>query len=345
MTTQSLIRPFHSDDVEAYYTIVSDPATLETYLGVPVLEIGSAQEWAKQALPGLHRLVVECDGTAVGFGALQQIQRPRRVHSGEIEWIMQPKYRTEEYSKQLLTALVDLADRWLNLRRVEVQLIARDDLGIQLVEQLGFEREGTYRMAVFGKGRFHDVQVYSRLRDYAPPEIVEIPRPPHSQNSPVAITIRPVRPEDAAGLHNLFRDPAVARTTNQLPSQEYTTVAERTAQHRPHLYRLVAEVDGRVVGNINLSQSDNPRMVHSAWFGMAVHPDYWGLRVGNRLLEAMLDLADNWLNLRRVALEVHPDNAAAIHLYQKFGFEMEGKRRMYSYGDGRWADAYFMARL
>jgi putative acetyltransferase len=59
----------------------------------------------------------------------------------------------------------------------------------------------------------------------------------------------------------------------------------------------------------------------------------------------MLELADNWLNLHRVWLEVYTDNPTAIRLYEKYGFELEGTRRMYSYGDGRWADAYFMARL
>jgi putative acetyltransferase len=107
----------------------------------------------------------------------------------------------------------------------------------------------------------------------------------------------------------------------------------------------VAEVDGRVVGNIVVGQLDNPRMSNSGRLGMAVHRDYWGQGVGSRLMQAMVDLADNWLNMRRIELGVHPDNAAAIRLYQKFGFEKEGRRRLYNYGDGRWADADFMARL
>jgi putative acetyltransferase len=78
---------------------------------------------------------------------------------------------------------------------------------------------------------------------------------------------------------------------------------------------------------------------------MSVHPDYWNRGVGSTLLATIVDLADNWLNLERLELQVNADNPAAIHLYQKFGFATEGTRRFHTYGDGRWADSHFMARL
>jgi putative acetyltransferase len=59
----------------------------------------------------------------------------------------------------------------------------------------------------------------------------------------------------------------------------------------------------------------------------------------------MLDIADNWLNLHRLELQVYTDNERAINLYKKFGFEIEGTLRDYAYGDGHYLDAYEMARL
>jgi putative acetyltransferase len=339
------IRPFHHNDANIYHTIANDPVTLATYLGTPATEIGTAIEWAKSQRAGLHRLAIEHDGTPVGFGMLEQSQRPRLIHSGILEWLLHPDYRNSELSEQLLTALLDLADNWLNLRRVEVQLIVGDEAGRQLVERLGFEQEGIQRQAIFSNGRFRDVVVFGRVRDYIPPPSIVLPRLERSRSQLAAVTIRAMRPEDAADLHDFYRDPVVVRTLNQLPSQEYSATAERAAKYGPNLYRLVAEVDGRVVGNIVVGRSDNPRMSHSGRLGMAVHRDYWGQGVGSCLMQAMINLADNWLNMRRIELGVHPDNAAAIHLYEKFGFEMEGRQRLYNYGDGRWADAYFMARL
>jgi putative acetyltransferase len=131
----------------------------------------------------------------------------------------------------------------------------------------------------------------------------------------------------------------------QLPSQEWWRADEKVAKRPPGYHRLVADLDGRVVGMIAIGVSQNPRMAHTAHLGMMVSPDYWGLGIGSRLMAAVLELADNWLNLKRVELEVHTDNPAAVHLYEKFGFEIEGTKRFHSFGDGRWTDTYLMSRL
>ena len=53
---------------------------------------------------------------------------------------------------------------------------------------------------------------------------------------------------------------------------------------------------------------------------MAVHDDWAGRGVGTALMQAALDLADNWLGLTRVELTVWADNQAALALYRKAGF-------------------------
>jgi putative acetyltransferase len=78
---------------------------------------------------------------------------------------------------------------------------------------------------------------------------------------------------------------------------------------------------------------------------MTVRDDWHGRGVGSALMQAALDLADNWLNLARLELEVFVDNAPAIHLYQKFGFCIEGTLVQYAYRDGQFVDTYTMARL
>jgi putative acetyltransferase len=87
------------------------------------------------------------------------------------------------------------------------------------------------------------------------------------------------------------------------------------------------------------------RRRHVATFGIGVDPRYHGKGVGSRLMRAMIDLCDNWAAIERIELTVFTDNPAAIALYRKFGFEIEGTSRGYAMRDGVLVDAYHMARL
>lgn len=109
-------------------------------------------------------------------------------------------------------------------------------------------------------------------------------------------------------------------------------------------YALVAEMDGRVVGSIDISRKRN-RLAHVASIGMAVHDDYQNIGIGTALMKAALDMTDNWLNIRRVELDVYTDNLPAVHLYEKFGFVREGVRKRLAFREGEYVDAYHMARL
>jgi putative acetyltransferase len=78
---------------------------------------------------------------------------------------------------------------------------------------------------------------------------------------------------------------------------------------------------------------------------MGVAAAWQGKGVGSRLMAAVLEVADNWMNLHRVELTVFADNEAALALYRKFGFENEGRLRDYAIRDGVLVDAISMARL
>jgi L-phenylalanine/L-methionine N-acetyltransferase len=157
------------------------------------------------------------------------------------------------------------------------------------------------------------------------------------------VLVRAMAPSDVERMTEIFNQRHVAAMTLQIL---YTSESERAARFAPtdSQRMLVAELDGRVVGNGGLTLYSR-RRAHVGSIGMGVDQACQGQGVGTALLAALLDLADNWYNLRRIELEVYTDNEAAVRLYQRFGFVIEGTHRSYAYRDGAWADAFSMARL
>ncbi len=159
------------------------------------------------------------------------------------------------------------------------------------------------------------------------------------------IRVRAREPGDVDAVAEIMGCPGVVAGTLQLPLRSVEATRERLAQQSADVHGLVAELDGRVVGTLGLHLETNPRRRHCAGIGMAVHDNFQGRGVGTALLAAALDLADNWLGLRRVELHVYVDNERAVRLYQRFGFTVEGTARDYAFRVGSYVDALSMARL
>lgn len=158
--------------------------------------------------------------------------------------------------------------------------------------------------------------------------------------------IRSVEPSDAAAIHRIKTSPGVYPDTLQLPYQPLS-VTEKQLNERPaNIHHLVAcNADGEVVGSAGLIVNEGMRVRHSASLFLVVREDWQGKGVGGALMRAVLDLADNWLGLIRVELKVVHDNARAIGLYEKFGFEHEGRMRQEQLRAGKLEDVLVMSRL
>lgn len=341
-----VIRPVLPRDARDLYAIVSHPEVARTLIQMPSMELSETLAYVQRNNPSQHRLIAEVDERVIGQCVLTQFQRPRIQHTGRIGMMVHPDYWGQGVGGALLAALLEIADNWLDLKRVELDVFIHNVAAIRLYEKFGFATEGSRRYAAFGGGRWFTEVAMARLRNTAglrtqsPPSYTLPPRQRVSN-----LDIRPPRPEDIPSLHDLYRHPAVSRTTLQMPSQEISRTEQRINHTDRRLHRYVAVGDGNVVGNITLYQNNNVREAHKADLGMMVHPAYWGQGIGSKLMETVLELADDWLNLKRVELEVNTDNPAGVNLYQKFGFKVEGTKRFHTYGDGRWTDSHFMARI
>lgn len=158
------------------------------------------------------------------------------------------------------------------------------------------------------------------------------------------IVIRHAEPKDAEALRQNYMHPGVYHDTLQLPHPSIEHWQERL-QPKPGQKRLVACIDENIVGDLALQVEASPRRSHVATFGISVAAHAQGRGVGSALMREMINLCDNWMRIERIELTVFADNPAALALYRKFGFEIEGTGRKFALRNGEYVDAYYMARM
>jgi putative acetyltransferase len=160
------------------------------------------------------------------------------------------------------------------------------------------------------------------------------------------LKIRRAEADDYEQVCEMFASAKVYGGTLQVPypSREYWR--RRLSENVDSIFNLVAIIDDRIVGMVGVDTFPHrPRRRHAGAIGICVHEDWQDKGLGKELLRAIIDFADNWLNLTRLELEVYADNEAAIHLYERFGFEVEGTLRQHAFRDGRFVDSKVMGRL
>jgi putative acetyltransferase len=160
------------------------------------------------------------------------------------------------------------------------------------------------------------------------------------------LKMRRAEADDYEQVYEMFASAKVYAGTLQLPypSREYWR--RRLTENTDSIYNIVAIIDNRIVGMVSVDTYPNrPRRRHVGAIGISVHAEWQGKGLGKELMRAIIDLADNWLNLTRLELEVYADNEAAIRLYERFGFEVEGTLRQHAFRDGRFVDSKVMGRL
>lgn len=167
---------------------------------------------------------------------------------------------------------------------------------------------------------------------------------PLAGKQPHRLSIRAARIDDFEALSALINLPGFRAGTLRLPYQRPEQTKKWLESQGPNTLSIVALIDDVIVGQAGLHPYSG-RRAHAAELGIGVHDDHVGKGVGTALIGEVIDAADNWLGFKRLELTVYTDNAPAIRLYEKFGFEREGRLRCYAFKAGAYVDAIGMARL
>jgi putative acetyltransferase len=183
------------------------------------------------------------------------------------------------------------------------------------------------------------------------------PEQPHYINAIGAlhrmeITVREAQPADAeqliAHVQRLSAEPGINIALS--PGEFTLTVAEEQkvltdyAKSDNSIF-LVAEVDTQIVGILNCKGGTRRATHHVVTLGMSVDRAWRNQGVGSQLMARATEWARGTGIVQRVELFVFARNKMAIHLYRKFGFEVEGRLQRAMFRDGEYLDDLIMALL
>lgn len=139
--------------------------------------------------------------------------------------------------------------------------------------------------------------------------------------------IRIAEEVDAAALLRLKKGYIKGTTSIPMYEHEYTNTIEQEAElikkyaHQKNSLLLVAECDGKLIGNLDLTGNQREKLFHTAMLGMGIANDWQNKKIGSLLMETAIEWAISESPLEILWLEVYSTNLSGRRLYEKFGFE------------------------
>ncbi len=163
------IRHAEPDDYRAIQQLYTQPKAIEGTLQIP---FPSAELWKKRLAekPENHYVLVACvDGKIVGSLGLTSVSRsPRRRHAAGIGMAVHDEWHGRGIGTALVEAAIELAEKWLNVSRLELTVFTDNEPAVKLYEKFGFKKEGTHEKYAFRDGEYVDTISMARIRQSEP---------------------------------------------------------------------------------------------------------------------------------------------------------------------------------
>lgn len=145
----------------------------------------------------------------------------------------------------------------------------------------------------------------------------------------MAIDIRPLSLADVDVLVTLHRATAasgggLARTPREIDAAYVSGFVAKTSTGG---VALGAWADGALAGDIHAGRMGIAQFAHVLTdLTIAVHPDWQGRGLGSALFRALFEAAATLTpKVERIELMAREGNSAAIRLYERLGFRIEGR--------------------
>jgi len=169
------IRRATTKDAAAYARIMGHPEVLACLMQVPYTsediwraKLAELEQPGRQDLP----LVAELEGEVVGSAGLHPVvPHLRRSHVMLLGISVEPGAQGRGVGTALMQAMVDYADRWANVLRIELNVYTDNTRAIALYTKFGFEREGLHRGYALRDGVYVDSVSMARWHPSPPSRV------------------------------------------------------------------------------------------------------------------------------------------------------------------------------
>jgi RimJ/RimL family protein N-acetyltransferase len=168
------------------------------------------------------------------------------------------------------------------------------------------------------------------------------------------VLLRPIDVADTDVLLEAMADPEIQRLTGSHP-RDFDATPELRRRAVEEWYRtrhehddrldlaIVDRASGECTGEIVLNEFSAPD--RSVNLRIMIVPRWVGRGLGGAAIRLLLDHAFDTVGLHRVSLGVYPFNPRAVHVYEKAGFQVEGRFRDALRWDGEYVDEIMMSIL
>lgn len=162
------LRPFRTDDLGDFYALHSDPEVMRYWSFPAWTERAQADAYFASALAGRNANAMLCWVIALNesdrlIGAVTLFGIDRSQGRAEIGYSLQSAHWGHGYAQEALREMLGYAFGALALRRIEADIDPRNSSSCQLVERLGFVREGLLRARWRVAGEICDSVIYGLL--------------------------------------------------------------------------------------------------------------------------------------------------------------------------------------
>lgn len=161
-----VLRSAQASDLADIAVLMNLPGVRYGTLGLPFQSDKAVADHLAKPIVGAS-IVAVLDEQIVAHAELVR-QLGRRSHVGSVALAVHDAWQGQGIGRCMMNALIDTADRWLGLRRLELQVFSDNLAAIALYRKLGFVEEGCLRAYAIRDGLLTDALTMARFVEPLP---------------------------------------------------------------------------------------------------------------------------------------------------------------------------------